>query len=275
MNGENNVTVTVAPNVIPSEPCCAVLSLSPVHVEDDESTRVVVLDCLFYDGTCTATRLERRGGTRTMLQDAVTLLNHLAFVEGWWPHLCSLELKDGSTFDGLPKFATDLLVGNTTYYESHLGAVLKTKRIQVIKDSCRRRLTSKIDASGRDLWDVVERRVVRGYDVSPELMKHKEDVIRSVDEARSRKETWEDLFVRLNGCDVYANFSSQLIDFFEMTRLAGAVYVVPLPFEDDGSVSVVDASIVPGGSDMSDARNKRFEKVRILERKAMQAVYNG
>lgn len=245
---DNHTTwLYLAPRRVPEHRIgCVAISFDPSPTQRSMKHgegAAAILQSLYFDGRCSAIDdppLDPKTGTRAMLlvlPGAVLAFRHMARL--WWPHIVELHLSDQSTYKCMPQFkneilthSTDLLTGDSTYYERHLGAHLESPAAIDRRVDIRRRMLSPIDASGSVFWTTMK---------SPDIMIDPQQqewldangntIVRLLDSVRERGQTWQDFFLEIRaryGCIMYACCSKQISSFFGMSRLMGAEYRVRL-----------------------------------------------
>ena len=253
----------LAPRRVPeARKGCVTISFDPKPTRRslrDGEGRAAILQSLYFDGRCSVADdppLDPKHGTRAMLLGAVHVFRHL--VRTWWPHVTELHLSDESTFKCAPRFgnkirtyATDLLTGDLTYYERHLGASLSSSSARERRAEVRRRITSPVDATGADFWSSMSSPSTPWDRRQERWMKENgAAVVELLDAVRAAGGTWQDFFGEVRakyGCDMYACCSEQLVTFFKMSRLMGAGYEVKL--DDLRGASTVASSADASATD--------------------------
>lgn len=249
----------LAPLRVPEErKGCVTISFDPKPTRQslrEDVGKQAILQSLYFDGRCSVADdppLDPKHGTRAMLSGAVHVFRHL--VRTWWPHVTELHLADESTYKCEPRFgnkirtyATDLLTGDLTYYERHLGASPTMSRVRQRRSEVRRRITAPVDATGEAFWAAMaapptpwDRRQERW------MAAHGDEVMELLDSTRETGKTWQDFFEEVRaryGCDLYACCADQLVTFFGMSRLTGASYSVVLDDLRGASSVVVQGSL--------------------------------
>ena len=255
--GPRTMWLALSPGKVPEEPRgCVLLMFDPSTGGDP----VVQLASVYFDGKCAVgdgPELEQKTGTRSMLKGALLALRHLAKVERRWPHLGEIHLDDESTFRCRPEFsdakiktfATDLLVGDRTYYERHLNATLSSAAAHADRVAARGRIQSPIDVDGTTFWRHMTPTSLGG--VAPVVLSRKQIrwikayghlIVKFVDDVREAGGTWEDAFESIKDwceCEMFACCAEQLVRFFKLSRLMGALYTVKIDELPEAETSVV------------------------------------
>lgn len=272
----------IAPRKVPEErKGCVTISFDPRPSRGSLTNgygRQAVLQSLYFDGRCSAyddPPLDPKQGTRAMLLGAIHVFRYL--VRHWWPHVTILTMSDQSTYKCKPKFenkirtfATDLLTGDLTYYERHLGATMESPANRSIRRGVRMRMTSPIDRNGHDFGEAMTLQIqARTRAQERWVSQHADEMKYLLDQMRSTGHSWQEYFTEIKrrfGCEMYACCAENLVTFFGMSVLMGAVYSVELDrvsgtsrIETDENLSHVHASIQAGGGCV---RNRRISMLR-------------
>lgn len=260
--GPTTMWLILAPNKVPEEPRGCVLIMFDPSVGGDP---VVQLASVYFDGKCAVgdgAELQQKIGTRAMLRGALLALRHIAKIEQKWPHLNEIHLDDESTFRCRPEFAdvkiktfaTDLLAGDRTYYERHLNASLFSATAHRDRIEARKRIQSPIDVDGTTFWNRMlptnlggSAQVVLSRKQIGWMKAYGDLIVQFIDDMRDAGGTWEDAFGSIKDwcdCEMFACCAEQLVRFFRLTRMMGALYTVKLDDLPSATVTYPDSDSI-------------------------------
>lgn len=232
---------------------CVSITFDPKPESSDDA---VVINDIRYDTKCADEGLPRKYGTRAMLLGVLNVLRDVSSVS--YPHLRRIELDDEAMFtcpsspstrdDGkVATFATDLLLQRETYYERHLKVRPQRKAWADILDRVKKRVDRPIDASFTELWSTLS---ADEDESTPRIrwLHANQGFIR--DRFHASQPSWREFFRDLHrayNCAFFACCWRQLCVFFDMTRLIGAGWFVPMSELPSKSYKISGYRVQKGG----------------------------